>query len=282
MKHPFRIAIENRVAPAEFRKLFSPDVVIFAPILTKPVIGLDKVLNILNAAVKIASPIEYTLEVSDPAQTFLFWHGKAGRFTVEAVTILKEDEHGLISEIRVVMRPWPIVTIFRNAMYKELSTEVPADYWELQEKPAPTGKPRVFTPIALKPIELADDITLHSPMLAKGLDGKKLVVPAVHLAHAVQSASSYTSIIATPELRIELFDCDADGYPMEGMWVSKINPEGKITELTVYLRPYSAVTVLRNNSKALAEKTEEFAFLGKEYWELPQNAVEPTREKVGV
>jgi hypothetical protein len=276
MKHPFRIAIENKVPPAEFSKLFSPDVVIFAPMLTKPVKGLAQVLNILNTAVRVASPIKYTLEVADPEQTFLFWQGKAGQFTVEAVTILKEDEKGLISEIRVVMRPWPIVTIFRNAMYKELSAEIPADFWELQDKPAPTGKPRVFTPIALKPIELADDITLHSPMLAKGLSGKALVVPAVHLAHAVQSASSYSSIIATPRLRIELFDCDADGYPMEGMWVSKINEDGKITELTVYLRPYPAVTVLRNNSKALAEKSEEFAFLGKEYWELPQSPVQPT------
>jgi len=58
-----------------------------------------------------------------------------------------------------------------------------------------------------------------------------------------------TSIIATPALIIELFDCNADGYPMEGMW-----------------RPYPAVTVLRNKSKALAEQR---GFLGVEYWELP-------------
>jgi hypothetical protein len=39
----------------------------------------------------------------------------------------------------------------------------------------------------------------------------------------MQSPSSYTSIIATPDLLIELFDCDADGYPMEGMWIQKLN-----------------------------------------------------------
>ncbi len=81
----------------------------------------------------------------------------------------------------------------------------------------------------------------------------------------MQSRSSYTSIIATPDLIIELFDCDADGYPMEGMWIQKLNDQGQINDLTVMLRPYPAVTVLRNMTKKLAEKR---GVLGNEYWEL--------------
>jgi hypothetical protein len=41
-----------------------------------------------------------------------------------------------------------------HAMYKELSATISPDYWELQPKPADGGKPRKFTPIALKPIGL--------------------------------------------------------------------------------------------------------------------------------
>ena len=52
------------------------------------------------------------------------------------------------------------------------------------------------------------------------------------------------------------------------MWVSKLNENGQIKDLTVYLRPYPAVTVLRNAAKALAEKTGEFSFLNEGYWEL--------------
>lgn len=159
-----------------------------------------------------------------------------------------------------------VVTIFRDAMYKVLSATVPQDYWELGPKPAGTGTPRKFTPIALKPIETAPDMVLHSPMLAKSVHGKAEVEEAVGLAHQVQSRSSYTSIIATPDLLIELFDCDADGYPMEGMWIQKLNEQGQIYDLTVMLRPYPAVTVLRNITKELAEKR---GVLGKEYWELP-------------
>src|SRR5262249_53707897 len=156
------------------------------------------------------------------------------------------------------------------AMYKELSATIPQESWELGPKPTQPATPRKFTPIALKPIEAAPDMVLHSPMLAKSVSGKAEVEEAVRLAHEVQSRSSYHSIIATPDLLIELFDCDADGYPMEGMWIQKVNEHGQIYDLTVMLRPYPAVTVLRNRTKELAEKRG--ALRGKEYWELPASS----------
>jgi hypothetical protein len=266
-KHPFRVAIETDASQEDFRKLFASDVVIKAPMLTKPVKGARDVLNIIGHAARVAGPIRYTLEVRDSRQTILFWKGSAGGFPLEAATILVDDGDGLVREIRVLMRPWPVVTIFRDAMYKELSAAIPSDYWELQPKPADSGQPRKFTPIALKPIGLAPEMTLHSPMLAKSVRGQAEVKAAVGLAHEIQSASSYTSIIATPDLLVELFDCDADGNPMEGLWVQKLDEQGQIYDLTVYLRPYPAVTVLRNMTKDLGEKRG--VLVGRNYWELP-------------
>ena len=270
-KHPFRLAIESGASTDDFRKLFADDAVIYAPILTKPVKGAREVLNIVGHAAKLAGPITYTLEVRDSRQTFLFWKGHAGGFTLEAVTILVDGEDGLIREVRVLMRPWPIVTFFRDAMYKALSTSIPDDYWELQPKSADDGKPRNFTPIALKPIALASDMVLHSPMLARSVSGKTEVEAAVGLAHEIQSASSYTAIIATPELLIELFDCDADGYPMEGIWVQKLNEHGQIRDLSVFLRPYPAVSVLRNRTRELG--AQRGVLLDRDYWELPEPAL---------
>ena len=270
-KHPFRLAIESGASTDDFRKLFADDAVIYAPILTKPVKGAREVLNIVGHAAKLAGPITYTLEVRDSRQTFLFWKGHAGGFTLEAVTILVDGEDGLIREVRVLMRPWPIVTIFRDAMYKALSASIPGDYWELQPKSADERKPRTFTPIALKPIALASDMVLHSPMLARSVSGKTEVEAAVGLAHEIQSASSYTAIIATPELLIELFDCDADGYPMEGIWVQKLNEHGQIRDLSVFLRPYPAVSVLRNRTRELG--AQRGVLLDRDYWELPEPAL---------
>jgi hypothetical protein len=267
-KHPFRLAIESGANATDFRKLFAADAVIYAPMLTKPVTGAREVFNIVAHAARLAGPITYTLEVTDCRQTFLFWNGQAGGFTLEAVTILVDDENGLIREVRVLMRPWPIVTIFRDAMHKALSSSVPSDFWELQPKPVNNGTPRKFTPIALKPIALASNMVLHSPMLARSVSGKPEVEAAVGLAHEIQSASSYTSIIATPDLLIELFDCDADGYPMEGIWMQKLNTQGQIHDLTVFLRPYPAVTVLRNRTRELG--TQRGVLLERDYWELPE------------
>src|SRR5215510_4310451 len=269
-KHPFRVAIEAGASDESFSKLFATDVVIHAPMLTRAVKGVRDVVNIIGHAAKLAGPIQYTLEVRDAKQTILFWSGDAGGYALEAATILVDGDDGLIREVRVLMRPWPVVTIFRDAMYKALSATVPQDYWELQPKPADNGRPRKFTPIALKPIELASDMVLHSPMLARPVYGKAEVEAAVGLAHEIQSASSYTSIIATPDLLIELFDCDADGYPMEGLWVQKVNEQGQICDLTVYLRPYPAVTVLRNMTKDLGEKRG--VLVSQDYWQLPNSS----------
>jgi hypothetical protein len=265
-KHPFRVAIETGAGKEKFSMLFSPNVVLWAPMLTKPVTGTSTVLEVIGHAVRLAGPIQYTLEVRDAKQTLLLWKGQVGGFPLEAATILVVGDGGLIHEVRVLMRSWPVVTIFRDMMYKALSATIPQDYWELAPKPAETGIQRQFAPIALKPIETAPYMALHSPILAKRVSGKIHVEEAVKLAHEVQSRSSYTSIIATPDLLIELFDCDADGYPMEGMWIQKVNEQGQIYDLTVMLRPYPAVTVLRNRAKELAEKR---GLLGAEYWELP-------------
>jgi hypothetical protein len=266
VKHPFRVAIEAGAKAADLGKLLSPEAVLFAPMLSKPVIGSAQVLKVIGEAARIAGPLHYTHEVSDSKQTFLLWKGQVEGFNLEAATIVVDGEDGLIRELRVLMRPWPVATLFRDAMYKSLSASIPEDYWELGPKRDDAGGARKFTPIALNAIPRASNMVLHSPMLARAVSGKAEVDESVDLAHQVQSKSSYTSIIATPDLIIELFDCDADGYPMEGMWIQKLNEQGQISDLTVMLRPYPAVTVLRNKTKTLSEQR---GFLGVEYWELP-------------
>ena len=263
-KHPFRVAIESGAKRDELAKLFSPHAEIWPPMLTKPVSGADNVLDIISAAARIAGPIKYLYEASDTRQTFLIWEGKVDGHRVQACTILVDGEDGLVQQVRVLMRPWPVSKLLRDAMYKVFAASIPKDSWELGPKPATTG-PRQFTPIALKQIDLSPDIVLHSPILGKSVAGKERVSRAVGLAHQVQSASSYTSIIATPDLIIELFDCDADGYPMEGMWIQKLNGQGLIDDLTVMLRPWPAVTVLHDHTKALDEAG---GGIGPEYWVL--------------
>ena len=46
----------------------------------------------------------------------------------------------------------------------------------------------------------------------------------------------------------------------------KLNAAGQVTDLTVMLRPYPAVTVLRKHTRELALGS---VLSGDEYWELP-------------
>jgi hypothetical protein len=254
MKHPFRVAIENGASKEELKNVFARNVVLYAYMLSKPLHGFENTIKVVCAVAKVASPIVFTLQVSDNRQTFLFWEGHAGGKKFMACTILVDGEDGLTSKMRVVMRSWPITTLFRNAVYKELSSIIPADYWRLDPSQVVKEESREFTSVALQKIPLAPDFELHSPIMAKSIKGNENVQQALKLAHAVQSRSSYTSIIATPDMIIELFDCDAAGNPMEGLWVSKLNKQGQIDDLTVYLRPYPSVTILRNNAKAWQKK----------------------------
>ncbi len=263
-KHPFRVAIESGAKQEELAKLFSPNAEIWPPMLTAPVSGANNVLEIISTAARIAGPIKYLYEASDTRQTFLIWEGQVGGHRLQACTILVDGEDGLVQQVRVLMRPWPVSKLFRDAMYEIFASRIPKDSWELGAKPT-VSAPRQFTPIALKHIDLAPDIVLHSPMLAKSVAGREHVTSSVGLAHQVQSASSYTSIIATPDLIIELFDCDADGYPMEGMWIQRLNGQGLIDDLTVMLRPWPAVTVLHDHTKALDEAS---GGIGPDYWIL--------------
>jgi len=92
----------------------------------------------------------------------------------------------------------------------------------------------------------------------------------IHALDETTLGFAETSIIAMPDLLVEVFDCDADGNPMEGIWLQQLNDRGEISDLTVYLRPYPAVTVLRNRTKELGEKTG--VLVGRDYWELAASA----------
>ena len=53
-------------------------------------------------------------------------------------------------------------------------------------------------------------------------------------------------------------DCDADGYPMEGLWDRRIGADGLVREPSVYLRPLPAVTVLRFKATAIAQRRADW------------------------
>jgi hypothetical protein len=267
-KHPFRIVVENGANPDAFAKVLDSEVEIYAPMLSEPVRGRENVLRVLGGAAKTAHPMSYDFELRDNRQTFLVWHGIVSGIRIDAVTILVDNERGLTTQVRVLMRPWPVVTLFSDAMLKILSSQLPPDYWGLVTKG--DIKDRPHTAIAMRPLEMTEDAVLHSPILAKSIKGRKLAETTMKATQLVLGAMTYTSIIATPDLSVELFDSDMDGHLVEGMWISKLNERGQVHDLTGYLRPYPVVSLMRDKVKRIVEQTVVRSSELETLWDLPE------------
>ncbi len=96
----------------------------------------------------------YLYEAGDTRQTFLVRQGHVDGHKLHACTVLADGDDGLIRQVRVLMRPWPVSKLFRDAMYEVFGSIILQQAWELGPKPAAPA-PRRFTPIALQYMELS-------------------------------------------------------------------------------------------------------------------------------
>ena len=71
----------------------------------------------------------YLHEFRDEAKTVLIWEGKVNGETLQSFELIEDDEHGLIRMRTVAMRPYHALTVFRDAMRKQLQDILPADVW---------------------------------------------------------------------------------------------------------------------------------------------------------
>lgn len=112
--------------------MFTSNVIFHSPILTKPLSGHVEVLPVLAMGLSLVSPLNYTAEASIEEQTILLWQGQMEGYKLQGTTILIQTPEGLIKDIAILMRPYPVVTLFQRAMRKWGASLLPDDYWELE------------------------------------------------------------------------------------------------------------------------------------------------------
>jgi len=100
--HPFRRALEAEDGEAMVATL-SPDVVFHGPAVQRPIIGRADVIGLLQAVV--ASFQGFTQEFRDGPRTALVFEARVRDRVVQGVSLLEDDEHGLIKTITVMIRP---------------------------------------------------------------------------------------------------------------------------------------------------------------------------------
>jgi hypothetical protein len=264
--HPFRAANVSGASPAQFAALFAPDVTFHTPILTKPVIGKDLVLPVLAYAAALTGQPRYTLEISADTQTVLLWNGMVEGYALQAATVLADDPVGQIRDITILMRPYPLVTRFQQAMYQRFASSIPPDHWVLAPEPA-SRRQNEATSATLPPaaLDLAPDVTLQSPVLTKAVRGKEQIGAILQALSAIYGARSYRSTFSTPTQRIALWEGLINGYTVQGLRIDTVDAEERIIEMIELMRPWPAVALLR---EALLARS--LGFLTPDYWTLPE------------
>lgn len=89
---------------------------------------------------------------------------------------------------------------------------------------------------------LREDVVLHSPILFRGFEGRDVVL--VVLGHVIEVLEDFRYVDEATEgnavfLRFKAMVGDRE---LEGIDFLELDEEGKVAELTVFMRPLSALT----------------------------------------
>ena len=100
---------------------------------------------------------------------------------------------------------------------------------------------------------LAEDVVLHSPVLFRGFEGREVVLAVLSHVIAVLEDFAYLDELAEPDRVVLRFRARVGDRELEGIDYLELDGDGRVTELTVFMRPFSAVTAFN------ARMTERFA-----------------------
>jgi hypothetical protein len=89
---------------------------------------------------------------------------------------------------------------------------------------------------------LADDVVLHSPILFRGFEGKDVVTQVLTHVAATLEDLTYVDELAGERSVCLRFTANVGDRQLEGVDYLTLDDDGKVIDLTVFMRPLSALT----------------------------------------
>jgi SnoaL-like protein len=89
---------------------------------------------------------------------------------------------------------------------------------------------------------LADDVVLHSPILFRGFEGRDVVLAVLSHVIEVFEDFAYLDELAEEDRVVLRFRARVGDRELEGIDYLELDADGRVAELTVFLRPLSAIT----------------------------------------
>ncbi|HEX6152212.1 MAG TPA: nuclear transport factor 2 family protein [Solirubrobacterales bacterium] len=100
---------------------------------------------------------------------------------------------------------------------------------------------------------LREDIVLHSPVLFRGFEGRETVTAVLTHVAATLENFSYTDELAEGGTVVLRFKATVGDRELEGIDFLELDEDGRVRELTVFMRPFSALTTFNEQMKARLE-----------------------------
>ena len=96
---------------------------------------------------------------------------------------------------------------------------------------------------------LREDVVLHSPILFRGFEGRETVIMV--LTHVIASFEDfrYVGELADERTLVLRFKANVGDRELEGIDFLELDEDGRVAELTVFMRPLSAVTAFNERMK---------------------------------
>jgi hypothetical protein len=89
---------------------------------------------------------------------------------------------------------------------------------------------------------LREDVVLHSPILFRGFEGREIVITV--LTHVIATLEDFTYVdeLAGERTVMLRFKANVGDRQLEGIDFLELDEDGRVAELTVFMRPLSALT----------------------------------------
>ncbi len=97
---------------------------------------------------------------------------------------------------------------------------------------------------------LREDIVLHSPILFRGFEGREIVAGVLAHVSATLEDFRYTDELAGEGTVVLRFKARVGDRELEGIDFLELDGDGLVKELTVFMRPMSALTAFNERMAA--------------------------------
>lgn len=97
---------------------------------------------------------------------------------------------------------------------------------------------------------LREDVILHSPILFRGFEGRDVVVQVLTHVAATLEDFRYTDELAEGDTVVLRFKARVGDRELEGIDFLELDEDGRVAELTVFMRPMSALTAFNEQMAA--------------------------------